>query len=69
VRGCGGEGGAGGEGRDWGKVGEMTQTLYTHMNKIKIEKKKKENNITRHSRSWSSLQFSKTPYTALNLHI
>jgi hypothetical protein len=23
----------------WGKGGEMTQTLYAHMNKIKIKKK------------------------------
>jgi hypothetical protein len=28
----------------WGKGGEMTQTLYAHMNKIKI-KIKKENRI------------------------
>jgi hypothetical protein len=25
--------------RGWGKGGEMTQTLYAHMNKIKIKKK------------------------------
>jgi hypothetical protein len=31
----GGESKGGGE----GKVGEMTQTLYAHMNKIKIKKK------------------------------
>jgi hypothetical protein len=24
--------------RGWGKGGEMTQTLYAHMNKIKIKK-------------------------------
>jgi hypothetical protein len=28
-----------GRGRGWGKEGEMTQTLYAHMNKIKIKKK------------------------------
>jgi hypothetical protein len=25
-------------GREWEKGGEMTQTLYAHMNKIKIKK-------------------------------
>jgi hypothetical protein len=25
--------------RGWGEGGEMTQTLYAHMNKIKIKKK------------------------------
>jgi hypothetical protein len=34
----------GGRGTDWGKGGEMTQTLYAHMNKIKI-KTKKENSV------------------------
>jgi hypothetical protein len=34
--------GWGGEGRWWGKGGEMTQTLYAHMNKIKIIKNKKK---------------------------
>jgi hypothetical protein len=29
----------GGKGRGGGKGGEMTQTLYAHMNKIKIKKK------------------------------
>jgi hypothetical protein len=29
----------GGKGGDRGKGGEMTQTLYAHMNKIKIKKK------------------------------
>jgi hypothetical protein len=29
----------GGEGRRWGQGGEMTQTLYAHMNKKKIKKK------------------------------
>jgi hypothetical protein len=27
--------------RRWGKGGEMTQTLYAHVNKIKIKKKPK----------------------------
>jgi hypothetical protein len=31
----------GGVGRWWGKGGEMIQTLYAHMNKIKIKKKRK----------------------------
>jgi hypothetical protein len=31
-----------GEGRWWGEGGEMTQTLYAHINKIKIKKKKKK---------------------------
>jgi hypothetical protein len=30
----------GGTGRGHGKGGEITQTLYAHMNKIKIEKKR-----------------------------
>jgi hypothetical protein len=30
--------GVGERGREWGKEGEMTQTLYAHMNKIKKEK-------------------------------
>jgi hypothetical protein len=39
VRGWWGEGGGGvGKGRDRGKRGEMTQTLYAHMNK-KLKKK------------------------------
>jgi hypothetical protein len=29
----------GGLGKEWGKRGEMTQTLYAHMNKIKIKKR------------------------------
>jgi hypothetical protein len=29
---------------EWGKRGEMTQTLYAHMNKIKIKNKKR--NVT-----------------------
>jgi hypothetical protein len=28
------------KGGGWGKGGEMTQTLYAHMNKIKIKNKK-----------------------------
>jgi hypothetical protein len=37
----GGEGGSGGgEGKGWGEGGEMTQTLYGHMNKIKIKETK-----------------------------
>jgi hypothetical protein len=31
--------GLGGKGGGWGSRGEMTQTLYVHMNKIKIKKK------------------------------
>jgi hypothetical protein len=30
--------GWGGRGGDWGKGGEMTQTLYAHMNKMKKKK-------------------------------
>jgi hypothetical protein len=30
-----------GEGRRWGKREEMTQTLYAHVNKIKIKKKER----------------------------
>jgi hypothetical protein len=41
-RGWGGEGGGGGKGGGGEKGGEMTQTLYAHMNKRKIYKKKKE---------------------------
>jgi hypothetical protein len=26
------------QGRGWGKGGEVTQTMYAHMNKIKIKK-------------------------------
>jgi hypothetical protein len=33
------------EGGDRGKRGEMTQTLYAHMNKIKILKNKKRSSI------------------------
>jgi hypothetical protein len=29
--------------REWGKGGEITQTLYAHMNKIKIKKNKVPN--------------------------
>jgi hypothetical protein len=36
----GGEKGGGGIREEVGKGGEMTQTLYAHMNKIKIKKKK-----------------------------
>jgi hypothetical protein len=35
------EGVVGGKGGDGGKWGEMTQTLYAHMNKIKITKKER----------------------------
>jgi hypothetical protein len=38
VRGLGGRGGEGSKGRSEGKGREMTQTLYAHMNKIKIKK-------------------------------
>jgi hypothetical protein len=43
-RGQGGKGGAGGRGESFsggagGTGGEMTQTLYAHMNKIKFKKK------------------------------
>jgi hypothetical protein len=44
VRGKGGSRG-GGKGGDVGKGEEMTQTLYAHMNKIKIKKRKKLSNI------------------------
>jgi hypothetical protein len=30
----------GGEGWGWGKEGEMTQTLYAHMNKRNLKKEK-----------------------------
>jgi hypothetical protein len=42
VRGKGGKGGSGegGKGGGRGKWGEMTQTLYAHMNKIKVKRKK-----------------------------
>jgi hypothetical protein len=44
LRGWGGEGGGGEDkGGDRGKGGEMTQTLYAHMNKRKIKKVKKKN--------------------------
>jgi hypothetical protein len=33
-----------GRGRVWGKGGEMIQTLYADMNKIKIKKKSKYGN-------------------------
>jgi hypothetical protein len=33
------EGAGGGKGGDGGKWREMTQTMYAHMNKIKIKKK------------------------------
>jgi hypothetical protein len=33
----------GGRRRGWGKGEEMTQTLYAHMNKIKIKEKEKKN--------------------------
>jgi hypothetical protein len=36
------EGAGGGVRKEWGKGGEMTQTLYAHMNKIKIKKKDQE---------------------------
>jgi hypothetical protein len=40
----GSEGGGGvGKGGDWGKRGEITQTLYAHMNKKKEYKEKKIN--------------------------
>jgi hypothetical protein len=42
ARGWGEEGGGKGLWRGWGKGGEMTQTLYVHMNK-KIFKKLKIN--------------------------
>jgi hypothetical protein len=32
----------GGEGGSWGKGGEMTQTLYAHMNKRNKKKKEKK---------------------------
>jgi hypothetical protein len=34
----------GGKGRGWGQGGEMTQTLYAYMNKIKILKIFKKKN-------------------------
>jgi hypothetical protein len=45
-----GVGGKGGVRRGWGKGEEMTQTLYAHMNKLKIKKipqKKARVNIRR----------------------
>jgi hypothetical protein len=41
--------------RGWRKGGEMTQTLYAHMNKIKIEKKKK-NEILSLASKWMELE-------------
>jgi hypothetical protein len=37
-------------------VGEMTQTLYAHMNKIKIKKKKKETVKTIEKNKWHGIE-------------
>jgi hypothetical protein len=39
-----------------GEVGEMTQTLYAHMNKIKIKKKKKETVKTIEKNKWHGIE-------------
>jgi hypothetical protein len=39
IEGVGGEGRGRGKGRGEGKGGEMTQTLYAHMNKKNLKKK------------------------------
>jgi hypothetical protein len=45
ARGPGGEEGGGEKGWGWWKGGEMTQTLYAHVNKINLKKGKKKKSV------------------------